>query len=155
MTEPICGKAHYEWRPRCRHSKILRVGVSALPTLGLRSVDCWPSWWNNPSTQEAKAIANLAFEHDEAGTTFRPLVSPYSLGELAGLSRLAPGLDPGFGNRNFGSDPSRRSGRTTNSVGPHSRPPLSTLPATALGAIFADCSRLRCWSTVRRGLRAG
>jgi hypothetical protein len=58
----------------------------ARTNLGPQIRELLAMWWNNPTRREAHAIADLAFEHDEAGTTFRPLASPYSLGELAGLS---------------------------------------------------------------------
>jgi hypothetical protein len=39
-------------------------------------------WWNHPTKREVTAFQGLSFEHDEAGTTFRPLVAPYHLAEL-------------------------------------------------------------------------
>lgn len=39
-------------------------------------------WWNHPTEAEVRAFQGLTFEHDEAGTTFRPLVAPYRAAEL-------------------------------------------------------------------------
>ena len=37
------------------------------------------NWWNRPTRDEVEAFSEMTFEHDEAGTTFRPLVAPYHL----------------------------------------------------------------------------
>ena len=39
-------------------------------------------WWNRPTKAEVEAFSGMTFEHDEAGTTFRPLVAPYALSEF-------------------------------------------------------------------------
>ncbi|MFV0259947.1 MAG: hypothetical protein ACK5PP_16040 [Acidimicrobiales bacterium] len=39
-------------------------------------------WWESPTVAEVEAIAGLRFEHDEAGTTFRPLVAAYTVGDV-------------------------------------------------------------------------
>ncbi|MFV0525163.1 MAG: hypothetical protein ACK5RL_11765 [Acidimicrobiales bacterium] len=39
-------------------------------------------WWESPTRAEAEAISGLQFEHDEAGTTFRPLVAAYTVGDV-------------------------------------------------------------------------
>ncbi|MGI9597542.1 MAG: hypothetical protein ACR2QK_15360, partial [Acidimicrobiales bacterium] len=39
-------------------------------------------WWNRPSGDEVEALADLTFEHDEAGTSLRPLVTPYRPSEM-------------------------------------------------------------------------
>ncbi len=39
-------------------------------------------WWNRPTADEVEALSDLTFEHDEAGTALRPLVTPYRLSEL-------------------------------------------------------------------------
>ncbi len=49
--------------------------------------DLLGQWWNTPTPAEARALAALMFEHDEAGTRFRPLVAPYGLGELVRSER--------------------------------------------------------------------
>ncbi len=41
-------------------------------------------WWNRPSKQEAESMTALGFEHDEAGTTVRPVVAPYHLSDVLG-----------------------------------------------------------------------
>ena len=42
------------------------------------------AWWNQPTRLEAEALASLGFEHDEAGTTVRPVVAPYRLTDIVG-----------------------------------------------------------------------
>ncbi len=42
------------------------------------------AWWNSPSKAEAEAMMSLGFEHDEAGTTVRPVVAPYHLSDILG-----------------------------------------------------------------------
>lgn len=39
-------------------------------------------WWNRPAPHEVDALAHLTFEHDEAGTALRPLVTPYQFNDL-------------------------------------------------------------------------
>ena len=39
-------------------------------------------WWNHPTVDEAIALSELTFEHDEAGTVLRPLVRPYTWSEF-------------------------------------------------------------------------
>lgn len=50
--------------------------------LGTEVADLLGRWWNEPTPSEAKALARLAFEHDEAGASIRPLATPYSLSEV-------------------------------------------------------------------------
>jgi len=51
-------------------------------SLSAESVAVLSQWWNSPTKAEAMALADLQFEHDEAGTSHRSLAVPYSLKEL-------------------------------------------------------------------------
>ncbi|MGH1491103.1 MAG: hypothetical protein ACRBK7_17210 [Acidimicrobiales bacterium] len=46
-------------------------------------------WWNRPTPQEVEALSNFTFEHDEAGTALRPLLTPYRLRDLGADRRAA------------------------------------------------------------------
>ncbi len=50
--------------------------------LGPHVAELLRRWWDDPTPAEARALARLAFEHDEAGTAMRPLATPYSLSEV-------------------------------------------------------------------------
>lgn len=39
-------------------------------------------WWNRPTLDEVRALSDLTFEHDEAGTALRPLITPYRVAEI-------------------------------------------------------------------------
>ena len=52
---------------------------------GVKPIDLGPDvrhllgrWWNRPAFDEVTSIAHLRFEHDEAGSAYLPLVTPYS-----------------------------------------------------------------------------
>ncbi len=46
-------------------------------------------WWNHPQPAEVDALAHITFEHDEAGTALRPLVTPYRVNDLGAHRRSA------------------------------------------------------------------
>ena len=52
---------------------------------GARSV--LATWWTKPAAVEAETLRGLAFEADDDGHTIRPVVSPYSLTEIAPQAR--------------------------------------------------------------------
>ena len=57
-------------------------GLRPGPLVG-ETVAVLDHWWNRPTDDEVHALEGLTFEHDEAGTTLRPLITPYRLADMA------------------------------------------------------------------------
>ncbi len=58
------------------HAEMEQWSLDPRP-LAAETVAVLDHWWNHPTETEVRALDGLRFEHDEAGTTFRPLVAPY------------------------------------------------------------------------------
>ncbi len=58
-----------------------RLGLEP-DSLAAETIAVLDHWWNRPTVDEVEALSDLTFEHDEAGTALRPLVTAYRFSEL-------------------------------------------------------------------------